>query len=122
MARNVSTSDVMGAIDQFHADSDNTDALAQAVRLSLAWFASAHPGRAVELRVPPYGAVQILEGTTHRRGTPSAVVEMSPATWIALFTHATTWEAACATGRVLASGARSDLTQPLTSTPYGLKP
>ena len=120
MAKSVSTPEVTTAIEQFHADSANLDALALAVRLSLAWFAQDHPGRAVELRVPPYGAVQILEGTTHRRGTPAAVVEMSPATWIALFTHATTWDAACATGQVLASGARSDLTQPLTSTPYGL--
>jgi len=120
MTRKVSTSDVTGAIDEFQADSGNLDALAQAVRLSLAWFASAHPGRAVELRVPPYGAVQILEGTTHRRGTPAAVVEMSPETWVALFTHATTWEAACASGQVLASGARSDLTEPLATTPYGV--
>jgi hypothetical protein len=118
MARTVSTSDAMAAIEQFHADSENSDALAQAVRLSLAWFAQTHPGRAVELRVPPNGAVQILEGTTHRRGTPSAVVEMSPATWIALFTHTTTWDEACASGQVLASGARSDLTEPLTQTPY----
>jgi hypothetical protein len=120
MARTVSTSDAMAAIEQFHADPENSDSLAQAVRLSLTCFAAAHPGRAVELRVPPYGAVQILEGTTHRRGTPASVVEMSPATWIELFTHATTWEAACASGQVLASGARSDLTQPLASTPYGL--
>jgi len=108
----------MAAIEQFHADTENSDALAQAVRLSLAWFASAHLGRAVELRVPPYGAVQILEGTTHRRGTPAAVVEMSPTTWIALFTHATTWDEACSSGQVSASGARSDLTEPLASTPY----
>jgi len=118
MARTVSTSDAMAAIEQFHADPESSDSLAQAVRLSLAWFASAHPGRAVELRVPPYGAVQILEGTTHRRGTPSAVVEMSPTTWIGLFTHATTWEAACLSGQVSASGARSDLTEQLASTPY----
>ena len=120
MAKSVPTAEVTTAIEQFHADSANSDAFAQAVRLSLAWFAAAHPGRAVELRVPPYGAVQILEGTTHRRGTPSAVVEMSPEVWIALFTQATTWEAACASGQVRASGARSDLTEPLTSTPYGL--
>jgi hypothetical protein len=120
MARNVSTSDAMAAVAEFQADSDNTDALAQAVRMSLAWFSHTHPGRAVELRVPPYAAVQILEGTTHRRGTPAAVVEMSPETWIALFTHATTWEAACSVGQVLASGARSDLTEPLAATPYGV--
>ena len=108
----------MAAIEEFQADSDNADALAQAVRISLAWFSQTHPGRAVELRVPPYAAVQILEGTTHRRGTPAAVVEMSPETWIALFTHATTWEAACTSGQVLASGARSDLTEPLKSTPF----
>ena len=118
MAKSVSTPDVMEAIDQFHADSSNLEALAHAVRLSLAWFSQMHPGRAVELRVPPYGAVQILEGTTHRRGTPSAVVEMSPEVWIALFTQATTWEAACASSQVRASGARSDLTEQLASTPY----
>jgi len=120
MARTVSTSDAMAAIEQFHADTENSDALAQAVRLSLAWFSQTYPGRAVELRVPPYGAVQILEGTTHRRGTPAAVVEMSPTTWIELFTHATTWDEACASGQVSASGTRSDLTEPLASTPYGL--
>ena len=119
MAKSVSTPEVTTAIEQYHADPENSDSLAQAVRLSLAWFAAAHPGRAVELRVPPYGAVQILEGTTHRRGTPAAVVEMSPEVWIALFTQATTWEAVCASGQVLASGTRSDLTEQLSSTPYG---
>jgi len=118
MARTVSTSDAMAAIEQFHADTENSDALAQAVRLSLAWFSQTYPGRAVELRVPPYGAVQMLEGTTHRRGTPAAVVEMSPTTWIALFTHATAWDEACSSGQISASGARSDLSEPLTRTPY----
>jgi len=118
MAKQVSTDEVTAAIAQYQADLTNADAMARAVRLSLAWFSQTHPGRAVELRVPPYGAVQILEGTTHRRGTPAAVVEMSPATWIALFTRTTTWEAACASGQVSASGARSDLTEPLTHTPY----
>lgn len=67
------------------------------------------PGRSVEVRVPPYSAVQVIEGTTHRRGTPPAVVEMDAITWLALALGRLDWVAAVSTGRVRASGARSDL-------------
>jgi hypothetical protein len=87
------------------------DALALAVRKSLEWFAQENPGRAVEVRVPPFKAVQILGGTTHRRGTPPAIVEMSPRTWLELFTQKMTWTDAVATGKILASGERSDLSE-----------
>ncbi len=83
--------------------------VASGVRSSLDWLATEHPGRAVEVRVPPYRAVQILGGTTHRRGTPPAVVEMSPKTWLELFTKKLTWADAVSRGKIIASGERSYL-------------
>jgi uncharacterized protein (TIGR03083 family) len=67
------------------------------------------PGRSVELRVPPYAAVQCVEGPRHTRGTPPNVVETDPLTWIRLATGRMTWSDAVATGRTIASGERSDL-------------
>ena len=68
------------------------------------------PGRSVEVRVPPYAAVQVVEGIRHTRGTPPAVVEMDAETWLALATGELTWAAAEESGRVRASGERADLT------------
>lgn len=68
------------------------------------------PGRSVEVRVPPYAAVQAVAGVRHTRGTPPAVVEMDAATWIALATGELTWPEAEDSGRVRASGERADLT------------
>ena len=85
--------------------------VASGVRTSLDWLATQHPGRAVEVRVPPYRAIQILGGTTHRRGTPPAVVEMGAQTWLELFTKNLTWADAVACGQVIASGERSDLSE-----------
>jgi len=81
------------------------EALATVVRLLAGALAERHPGRAVELRVPPFVAVQLLEGTTHRRGTPPAVVETDPVTWIRLAVGRIGW----AEAPVWASGERSDL-------------
>nr|WP_218851635.1 sterol carrier family protein [Nocardioides panaciterrulae] len=67
------------------------------------------PGRSVEVRVPPYAAVQVVEGVRHTRGTPPAVVEMDAATWIALATGALAWPEAGDSARVRASGERADL-------------
>ena len=67
------------------------------------------PGHSVEVRVPPYAAVQVIPGVRHTRGTPPAVVEMNAETWIALATGALAWHAAESTGRVVASGERADL-------------
>ena len=74
------------------------------------------PGHSVEVRVPPYAAVQVIPGVRHTRGTPPAVVEMDAETWIALATGDLDWAAAEATGRVTASGERADLASylPLT--------
>lgn len=80
-----------------------------AVRHLLDRLAAAAPGRSVEVRVPPYAAVQCLEGTRHTRGTPPNVVEMDAATWIMLATGRTTWAGALREGKVRASGPRADL-------------
>ena len=81
-----------------------------AVRFTLEELADVAPGNAVEVRVPPDGAVQALAGPRHTRGTPPNVVETDPQTWLALATGVLTWEQAVASGRVVASGDRADLT------------
>ncbi len=80
-----------------------------AVRFTLEELADVAPGNSVEVRVPPDGAVQAVEGPRHTRGTPPNVVETDPATWLALATGRTTWDDAMAAGRVHASGERADL-------------
>jgi hypothetical protein len=82
---------------------------ATAVRFLLEELADRAPGNSVEVRVPPLGATQCIEGPRHTRGTPPNTVEMSPATWFALATGKITWDAALATGQVSASGTRADL-------------
>lgn len=89
--------------------SSSRDDLALAVRYLLQCLAEAAPGRSVEVRVPPFGAVQAVEGPRHTRGTPPNVVEMDAATWVALATGSLDWAAALAAARVIASGSRADL-------------
>lgn len=86
------------------------------VKRHLAELQARAPGRAVEVRVPPYAAVQVIGGGTHTRGTPRAVIETDADTWIALATGALGWDEAVASGRVHASGERADLSAylPLT--------
>jgi len=83
------------------------------VKESLARLTAAAPGHAVEVRVPPYAAVQAIEGARHRRGTPPAVVECDARTWLGLVTGRITWSDAVATGAVRASGERSDISEHL---------
>ena len=75
----------------------------------LAVLAQKAPGYSVEVRVPPFGAVQAVEGGRHTRGTPRAVVETDPETWIALADGSLSWSDAVDSGRVRASGERTDL-------------
>jgi hypothetical protein len=75
----------------------------------LAVLAQRAPGRSVEVRVPPYAAAQVIAGVRHTRGTPPAVVETDPDTWIALATGELAWTEAESSGRVRASGERADL-------------
>ena len=67
--------------------------------------------------MPPYGAVQCLPGSTHRRGTPPNVVETDPATWLALVGGRLSWAEALADGRAAASGAHADLSSVLPLLP-----
>ena len=76
----------------------------------LAVLAERAPGSSVEVRVPPYAAVQVIPGVRHTRGTPPAVVELDATTWIELATGELSWADAEAGGRVRASGERADLT------------
>lgn len=84
--------------------------LATAVRWSLQRLADDVPGNSVEVRVPPFAAVQAVPGPRHTRGTPPNVVETDAATWLALATGALRWDDAFAQSRVSASGSRADLT------------
>ncbi|VEH35841.1 Uncharacterised protein [Cellulomonas fimi] len=86
-----------------------TPARRTAVRFTLEELADVAPGNAVEVRVPPDGAVQAVQGPRHTRGTPPNVVETDPQTWLALVTGALTWHEAVAAGNVRASGERADL-------------
>ena len=67
------------------------------------------PGKSVELRVPPYGAIQCVSGSNHRRGTPPNTVEMSGQTLIKLINEPSLWITLCESGEVRASGLLSDL-------------
>ncbi len=87
---------------------ERTD-LAMAVRFLLQALAEANPGRSVEVRVPPFGAVQTVEGPRHTRGTPPNVVELDAETFVSIATGSLAWGEAVSAGRVHASGARSDL-------------
>ena len=87
-------------------EADDTRAL---VKHFLALLEQRAPGRSVEVRVPPYAAVQAVPGVRHTRGTPPAVVETDAATWLALADGELSWPDALATGRVSASGERADL-------------
>ena len=84
-------------------------ALRAAVRYSLDLLAEKVPGRTVEVRVPPYAAVQCVPGPRHTRGTPPNVVETDPLTWLDLAAGRVGWADALASGRLRASGQRADL-------------
>ncbi len=110
--RRIATAEGLAAIQlwQRSAPSDRA-VVATAVRFTLQQLEARAPGGSVEVRVPPFGAVQCIEGTSHRRGTPPAVVETDADTWLSLVTGAVSWVDAVASGRVLASGERADLAE-----------
>jgi hypothetical protein len=94
-------------------------ALRAAVRYTLGLLADQAPGRTVEVRVPPFAAIQCIPGPRHTRGTPPNVVETDPMTWLSLATGELGWPAALATGRLVASGQRSDISSYLPVVAYG---
>ena len=81
--------------------------LADAVRRTARTLEADAPGHSVELRVPPFVAVQCIEGPRHTRGTPPNVVEMDPLTWLQLATGLLRWEEAVSAARLEASGSRA---------------
>ncbi|MEK6437650.1 MULTISPECIES: sterol carrier family protein [unclassified Pseudonocardia] len=78
-----------------------------AVKESLQELAARAPGHSVEVRIPPFGAVQCIEGPRHTRGTPPNVLETTPQTWLALVVGALTWDDARAAGKLSVSGSRA---------------
>ncbi|KUH71464.1 hypothetical protein AU184_16015 [Mycolicibacterium novocastrense] len=89
-----------------HAAPSRTE-LGEAVRLTARTLAAVAPGSSVEVRVPPFVAVQCIEGPAHRRGNPPNVVETDPRTWLLLATGLITVADAAADGTLVMSGSRA---------------
>ena len=89
------------------------------VKSTLALLADKYPGKAIEVRIPPYAAVQCGEGPKHTRGTPPNVIEMEADTWLQLVYGERSWADAYGDGLISASGVRADLSHllPLAEKP-----
>lgn len=107
--RRIADADGRAALAAAVAGSTARTEIATAVRYLLEELAELAPGKTVEVRVPPFGAVQCIGGLTHTRGTPPNVIETDAETWIGLATGSLVWEDQVAAGRVLASGSRANL-------------
>ena len=83
--------------------------VATATRFLLEELATKYPGNAVEVRIPPLGAIQCIAGPAHSRGTPGNVVEMDPISWLGLALGKISFENLLQAGKLTASGNRSDL-------------
>ena len=81
--------------------------LGSAVKMSARTLEQIVPGSSVEVRVPPFVAVQCIEGPRHTRGTPPNVVETDVRTWLLMVTGLLELHEASADGRVDASGSRA---------------
>jgi hypothetical protein len=118
MARKITTDEGRAALGAVAgSDAPARTELATAVRYLLQLLAEKAPGNSVEVRVPPFGAVQVVEGPRHTRGTPPNVVETDARTWIQLATGAENWAAAVSGGRIHASGTRADISDLLPLRP-----
>jgi hypothetical protein len=80
-----------------------------AVKYCLQLLHEKAPGNSVEVRIPPYAAVQVIPGISHKRGTPPAVIEMSARIWIDLAIGNIDWITTKNSGAISASGERADL-------------
>lgn len=94
------------------------ETLATAVRYLLQLLAEKAPGHTVEVRVPPFGAVQVVEGPRHTRGTPPNVIETDARTWVELASGRLSWADAHADALVTASGTRATLDDLLPVLPH----
>ena len=115
--RRTDPADGRAALARWQDGADDRATRATAVRFTLEELADVAPGRSVEVRVPPDGAVQAVEGPRHTRGTPPNVVETDPQTWLALAAGELTWDEARAGGRLRASGDRADISHLLPLQP-----
>jgi len=93
---------------------ENDPEIRAQVKKILDLIKSVAPGKSVELRVPPYGVIQCVAGSNHRRGTPPNTVEMSGQTLVRLINEPALWSAFCESGEVRASGLLSDLSNVFT--------
>lgn len=109
MRRKIKVLDGQEAIKAYLAGTASDDQLATAVRFLLEELGTNHPGNAVEVRVPPFGAVQCVAGPVHKRGTPGNVVEMDPVSWLELALGSQGFDELAGQGKLQASGNRSDL-------------
>jgi len=100
------------------AISESDPVFVMAIRYLLEELAEVAPGNSVEVRVPPLGATQCIEGPRHTRGTPPNVVEISPKVWFDLALGNLTWDQALIEHKVSASGVRASLAEVL---PLALK-
>src|SRR5215475_12380223 len=98
-------------------DTPDRTTLRDAVRELLRQLSARAPGRSVEVRVPPFGAVQCIPGPRHTRGTPPNVVEMDAVTWVKVATGEIDWLSAVDTGVIRVSGVRADLSPFLPLSP-----
>lgn len=103
--------DAIAALD--NDEEPDRQTLKAAVRDLLQALADKAPGHTVEVRVPPYGAVQCVEGPRHRRGTPPNVIECRPIVFVELATGRLDFAEAVATGKIMASGQRADISEHL---------
>lgn len=100
---------VRAVLDAGDGAAATRDQTATAVRYLLQLLAASAPGNSVEVRVPPFGAVQAVEGPRHTRGTPPNVVELDAQTWMLVATGALAFADGVASGSIRASGSRADL-------------
>ena len=107
--RRIDAADGIPAVEDVLAGADDRTTVALAARYLLEQLADEAEGHTVEVRVPPFGAVQAVAGPRHTRGTPPNVVEMDAGTWIALATGSLRWDDAVGDLRVTASGQRASL-------------
>ena len=109
---------VSAVIKSSNSLSETDPVFVMAVRYLLEELAEVAPGNSVEVRVPPLGATQCIEGPRHTRGTPPNVVEISPKVWFDLALGTLTWDQALTEHKVSASGVRASLAEVL---PLALK-
>lgn len=111
VVKKISEKDALAGLENFLAAGGKVDRATKIMvsRYLLELMESKYPGHAVELRIPPAGAVQILSGVRHRRGTPPAVVEMGMEDWINLAIGASSWESLIKTAAIYRSGERSEI-------------